>query len=137
MLLPLPNGATYHSAFGPLKAHSLWAGERLRGVVLGDGASDLLLRRAGGSFQQDVRLLLRSYDRAFILMTYRGLRYSSPEVAGRLARGEVVAPDAYYHRTMPFFETSAPQYAWLNCIVAVAVGARETSAITYHVFEVE
>ena len=114
-----------------------FSGERLRGVVLGDGASDLLVRRADGSLQQDVRLLLRTDDRALILMTYRGIRHSSPDVAARLARGEVVVPYEYYLRTAPFFETSAPRYAWLNCIVAVAVGAREPSAVRYHVFEVQ
>jgi hypothetical protein len=60
-------------------------GERLNGTVLPHSGSDLLLMRADGSFQQDVRLVLRSDDGALILMTYRGVRHSPPEVSRRIA----------------------------------------------------
>jgi len=75
-----------------------FSGERLRGEVLPHAGSDLLLLRADGSFQQDVRLSLRTDDGALILMTYRGVRYGSPEVNQRIARGEQVAPSDYYLR---------------------------------------
>jgi hypothetical protein len=99
-------------------ASGSFSGDRLRGSVVTDGSSDLLLRRADGSFAQDVRLLLRTHDDALILMTYRGVR-----------KGE-------YFRTCPFFETGAPQYAWLNDIVAVAAGSRKLDAAAYRVFEI-
>ena len=66
-------------------------GERINGIVLPHAGSDLLLMRADGSFQQDVRLVLRSDDGALILMTYRGVRHSPPEVGRRIARGEAVS----------------------------------------------
>jgi hypothetical protein len=113
-----------------------FAGDRLRGEVLPQAGSDLLLARADGAFQQDVRLILRTDDGALILMTYRGVRYASPEVSARIARGERVAPSDYYLRTAPFFETSAPKYAWLNKIVSVAVGERQPDGVTYEVFEI-
>ena len=113
-----------------------FAGDRLRGEVLGQGSSDLLLVRADGSSQQDVRLLLRTDDGAVVLMTYRGVRHASAEVNARIARGEAVAPSEYYLRTAPFFETSAPTYDWLNRIVSVAVGERTTDGVTYDVFEI-
>jgi hypothetical protein len=111
-------------------------GDRLRGEILAQAGSDLLLTRADGSFQQDVRLVLRTQDDALILMTYRGVRHASPEVSSRLARGEQVPSSEYYLRTAPFFETSAPAYRWLNLIVAIGVGARGSNGVIYEVFEI-
>ena len=113
-----------------------FTGDRLRGEVLPQAGSDLLLVRADGSYQQDVRLLLRADDGALILMTYRGVRHASAEVSARIARGEPVTPSDYYLRTAPFFETSSPKYAWLNKIVSVGIGERQPDAVTYEVFEI-
>jgi hypothetical protein len=111
-------------------------GERLRGDVLPQASSDLLLVRADGSSQQDVRLILRTDDGALILMTYRGVRYASPEVNARIARGERVGPSEYYLRTAPFFETSSAGYDWVNKIVSIAIGERHPDGVTYEVFEI-
>jgi Protein of unknown function (DUF3237) len=113
-----------------------FSGERLRGEILPHAGSDLLLTRADGSYQQDVRLPLRTDDGAVILMTYRGVRHSSAEVAARIAAGESVGASEYYLRTAPFFETAAPKYAWLNNILAIGVGERTASGATYKVFEI-
>jgi len=69
-------------------------------------------------------------------MTYRGVRYASPEVSARIARGEQVAASDYYLRTAPFFETSSPRYAWLNKIVSIAKGERQPDGVSYEVFEI-
>ena len=113
-----------------------FTGDRLRGEVLPQASSDLLLVRTDGSFLQDVRLILRTNDGALILMTYRGVRYASAEVSARIARGERVAPSDYYLRTAPFFETSSPKYAWLNKIVSIGMGERQPDGVTYEVFEI-
>jgi Protein of unknown function (DUF3237) len=113
-----------------------FAGNRLKGIVLSHAGSDLLLTRGDGSFQQDVRLVLRTDDNVLILMTYRGVRYSSPEVAARIASGELVDSSEYYLRTAPFFETADVKYSWLNNIVAVGVGERTPNGAIYHVFEI-
>lgn len=111
-------------------------GERLKGEVSPLIGSDLLLGRADGTFQQDVRLLLAADDGGLILMTYRGVRRSSQSVDERLANGEAVDPSEYYLRTTPYFETAAPQHAWLNQIVAVAQGGRRADGVEYDVFEI-
>jgi hypothetical protein len=111
-------------------------GERINGTVLPHAGSDLLLLRADGSFQQDVRLMLRSDDGALILMTYRGVRHSAPDVSRRIARGETVPRTDYYLRIAPFFETAAADYAWLNTIVAVGVGERQPNGARYEVHEI-
>ena len=113
-----------------------FAGDRLRGEVLPEASSDLLLVRGDGSYQQDVRLILRTDDSALILMTYRGVRHASPEVVARIARDEEVAPSEYYLRTVPFFETSSSKYAWLSKIVSIGVGEREANGVKYEVFEI-
>lgn len=113
-----------------------FGGERLRGEILPHAGSDLLLARPDGAFQQDVRLPLQTHDGALILMTYRGIRHSSPEVAQRIARGENVPATDYYLRTAPFFETAAPAYDWLNRIVAVGIGERLANGAAYDVFEI-
>ena len=113
-----------------------FTGERLQGEILPHAGSDLLLTRTDGSYQQDVRLGLRTDDDALILMTYRGIRHSSTEVAARIASGELVDSSEYYLRTAPFFETAAPNYAWINNIVAIGMGERTPTGATYHVFEI-
>jgi hypothetical protein len=113
-----------------------FSGERVRGSILPVAGSDLLLSRSDGTSQQDVRMVLRTDDGALILMTYRGVRHASAEVNARIARGEQVNGSEYYLRTAPFFETSSPQYAWLNKIVTVGVGERRPGGVTYEVFEI-
>jgi hypothetical protein len=71
-----------------------------------------------------------------IAMSYRGVRHSAPEVVAGMARGEPVEPTDYYLRTAPFYETSAPRYAWINTIVSIGVGRRIPTGVSYDVFEI-
>jgi hypothetical protein len=113
-----------------------FAGDKIRGTIMPVIGSDLLLVRADGSAQQDVRMLLKTDDEALVLMTYRGVRHASDEVNARIARGEQVSGSDYYLRTAPFFETSSPKYSWINKIVAVGVGERRGDSVVYEVFEI-
>jgi hypothetical protein len=113
-----------------------FAGDRIRGTVMPLIGSDLLLVRADGSAQQDVRMLLKTHDDTLVLMTYRGVRHASDEVNARIARGEAVDGAAYYLRTAPFFETSEPRYSWINRIVSIGVGERRQDHVRYEVFEI-
>lgn len=109
-------------------------GPRLKGTVA-EGGSDWILARPDGSLQLNVRLVLKTDDGALIGMTYQGYRHGPQAVMDRLNRGEKVDPSEYYFRTAPFFETAAPKYAWLNGIVAVALGHRLPTGPVYQVFE--
>jgi hypothetical protein len=113
-----------------------FSGDRLRGEVLPQAGSDMLLVGADGSSRQDVRLILRTDDGALILMTYRGVRHAPPAINARIARGESVGPSEYYLRTAPFFETSSPEYGWLNKIVSVGIGERQSDGVVYETFEI-
>jgi hypothetical protein len=112
-----------------------FAGERLSGEIL-DGGSDWQAIRADGSTTLNVRLVLKTTDDALIGMTYQGVRHGTPDIVARIDRGEVVDPASYYFRISPLFETAAPQYGWLNRIVAIGIGHRRADGPIYSVFEV-
>lgn len=112
-----------------------FSGERLRGEISPFAGSDILLIRADGSREQDVRLILNTDDGAQIIMTYRGRGYVQPETPAGKA-GEPGAPSGYYLRTAPFFETGAAAYAWLNRIASIGVGERlPDGSVRYEVYE--
>lgn len=113
-----------------------FTGDRIRGTIMPIIGSDLLLVRADGSAQQDVRMLLETDDGAMVLMTYRGVRHASDAVNARIARGEPVSGADYYLRTAPFFETASTTYAWINKIVSVGVGEKRADSVVYEVFEI-
>jgi hypothetical protein len=110
-------------------------GERLRGTVLPGGA-DWIMLRGDGSTTLDVRLVLETGDTALIGMTYRGMRHGPTAVMDRLNRGENFDPSEYYFRTAIAFETAAPQYDWLNRIIAIGTGRRPPEGPVYEIFEV-
>ena len=111
-------------------------GERLRGRVHPSVAGDWLLLRADGVLTLDVRLTLETDDQALIYMRYQGMRHGPAEVMARVNAGEPVDPSLYYFRVTPTFETAAPQYAWLNQLLAVGVGERTAQGPVYQVHEI-
>jgi hypothetical protein len=130
-------GAVPHGArvIAPI-AGGAFEGDRLRGKVLPGGGGDWTLLRSDGVLELDLRLTLETEDGALIYMTSFGFRHGPPETLAALARGESVDPSTYYFRTAPRFETSAPQYAFLNRIIAIASGDRRASGPTYMIEEV-
>ena len=110
-------------------------GPRLRGKVL-PGAGDWTLLRSDGVLELDLRITLETDDGALIYLASFGLRHGPPDVLAALARGESVDPSKYYFRTAPLFETSAPQYAFLNGLIAIASGDRRASGPIYTIEEV-
>ena len=61
---------------------------------------------------------------------------SPADVLAALARGETVDPSKYYFRTTPRFETSAPAYAYLNRVIAIASADRRPGGPIYTIEEV-
>ena len=62
--------------------------------------------KAGGAFELDARVTLETDDGALIYLTFTGVRDDARQ----------------YFRTLPRFETAAPQYAFLNRLLAVGIG---------------
>lgn len=109
-------------------------GERLSGEVV--SGNDWQSVRTDSCIKLDVRLLLKATDGALIVMTYTCLRAGTPDVIEKLDKGEAVDPSSYYFRMSPMFETSAPQYDWINRIIAVGLGHRFADGPLYSIFEV-
>jgi Protein of unknown function (DUF3237) len=118
-----------------LVAGGTFEGPKLRGTVLSSG-TDWIIGRPDGVTTLDVRLVLETEDKATIGMTYRGLRHGPADIMAKVNGGEFVDPALYYFRTSVIFETAAPQYAWLNKIIAVGTGSRPPEGPVYDVFEV-
>lgn len=112
-----------------------FSGPRLSGRVLRGGA-DWQIVRSDGIVEVEARYTLETHDGALIYITNWGLRRGPPEVIRRLSAGEKVDPLEYYFRTTPNFETGAAEYAWLNGIIAVAVGERRADAVIITAYEV-
>jgi hypothetical protein len=110
-------------------------GEKLSGRILPGGADWQIIRQDGVS-DISARYTIESDRGGRILVASDGLRHGPPAVMERLARGEAVEPIEYYFRTVMRFETSDPDLAWLNRILALARGAREARAVRLDVFEV-
>ena len=54
-----------------------------------------------------------------------------------VARGEDVAPDAYYMRTHARLETGDPRYAWVNNTLFVGTGSRQEASVRVDLFALQ
>jgi hypothetical protein len=113
-----------------------FSGPRLQGRILPGGA-DWQLIRADGVAYLDARYTLETGDGALIYVNNKGYRHGPKEVIERLAKGEDVDPALYYMRATPWFETSAPAYAWLNRAICICTGARRALGVELDVYEVK
>jgi len=110
-------------------------GPRVKGKAL-PGGGDWALVRTDGALKLDIRATVQTDDGALIYMTYGGLIVAEPPVFGRLLGGEDVPLSEYYFYVSPMFQTGAPQYAWLNKIIAIGRGKVVPGAVEYRVWAV-
>lgn len=111
-------------------------GPRLRGAVVPGANAAWVMVRSDGVVQLEARVTLRTHDGAWIYMTYPGLGHGPPEVMNKVNTGRAATPDEYYFRILPMFETSSPDYAWLNRLMAVGIGERAATGPNYDVYAV-
>src|SRR5438046_1413854 len=78
--------------------------------------------RADGVLAIAAHYVIRTNDGALIEVQSDGMRHGPPEVMARLARGDSVARDEYFFRTLMRFQTGAPAWVHLNKVMAIAVG---------------
>ena len=97
-------------------------GPKIKGVLRPFGA-DWSLLRADDCIELDVRLIVETDDGALIHVEYRGVIDLTREQVDRLRRGRAVGGMKIH--TAPRFETSHPDYVWLNRIQAVGCGSAE------------
>ena len=113
----------------------VFEGPGLEGRVL-PGGSDWIVVRRDGVLIQDVRIVLQTDDDHNVLMSYRGMRYGPEAVIERVDNGEDPDPSEYYFRTAPIFEAPDGEYAWLNKLLAFAVGRRLPTGVIYAVYAI-
>ena len=109
-------------------------GERLSDEVV--SGIDWQSVRTDSCIKLDVRLVLKTTDSALIAMTYTCLRAGPPDIIERLDNVGYVDLGSYYFRMTPDFEAAAPQYYWINRIIAVGAGHRLPDGPLYSIFEV-
>jgi hypothetical protein len=108
-----------------------WSGEVLA------GGTDWQIRRRDGTLDISAQYVIRTSDGALIEVESRGFRHGPDEVMARLARGEPVSPDDYYFRTALRFQTSAPEWHYLNSVLALGKAMRLPDAAVLDVFLVD
>jgi hypothetical protein len=112
-------------------------GPDFRAELLATGGADWQIVRPSGSSVADIRYTLKTDSGALLYVQSHGVRHGKPAVLARLAAGEDVNPSEYTFRTTVAIETSAPELAWLNDGVFIAVGGRQPSGVSYDVYLVE
>ncbi len=139
----------------PLLGPSLWHNRRISNIVGGTITGPRLMGRileSGADWSRsgvledgtvntmlDVRSVWETDDGAQIYVTYSGRLVIPAAVIPDFidpAKVEEMDPAEYYFRTLPTFETGAPQYDWLNHIVAVGLGQRTPSGVRYRIFQI-
>ncbi len=98
-------------------------GPAIKGRIVPGGADWQSIQDDGFS-RLDTRYALETDDGKLIYVQNFALRHAPPEVMEQLNAGQIVDPDLVYFRTMPTFETSAPELKWLERHVFIGVGQR-------------
>ena len=111
-------------------------GPTMRGKVLPGGA-DWQIVRADGLAELDTRYALQTDSGSLIYIQNAGIRHASPEVTKKLLAGEPVNPSQVYFKTVPIFETAAPELQWLTRAIFVGTGERMPTEVIVHVWRVE
>lgn len=103
-------------------------GPELQGRIL-EGGVDWQWARSDGVLEIAAHYVVQTPDGARVEVQSDGLRHGPAPVMERLARGEPVARDEYFFRTLVRFTTGAPAWAHLNQVMALAVGQREARLV--------
>jgi hypothetical protein len=111
-------------------------GERLSGIVL-PGGTDYQLVRDEGLAEIHARYVIETTSGARIYVENTGIRRGPPDLIARLRRGETVDPAQIYFRTVPRFETAAPEFAWLMRSIFVCAGTRLPNEVHLDFFELK
>ncbi len=111
-------------------------GPLLRGKVLAGGA-DWQIVQSDGLAKLDTRYALQTDDGKLIYIQNGGVRHASPAVTKKLLAGEAVDPTEVYFKTVPTFETAAPDLQWLTRSIFVGTGERYPTEVVIHVWRVD
>lgn len=97
-------------------------GPAFNGEIVAGPSSEWATLRADGTMKADVRLVLRSYDQQYVLMTYNGI--AKPE------------GDSLSVIIAPLFETAVPEFTWLNNLQTLGIGKPTDQGIAYDIYQI-
>jgi hypothetical protein len=114
-------------------------GPRIEAAIVAPTA-DWLRVMPSGSLRVDARMTLRTHDGALIYVSYGGVIRIAADDFQRMAAGAELGSEHMYFVITPCFQTSHPNYLWLNGVQAVgkAVGLKGggDGFVRYEVFAV-
>jgi hypothetical protein len=109
-------------------------GPAFTGKVL-EGSGDWQIVRSDGVISLEARYTLESTDGVRIAITNKGMRDASPAVTERIMRGDPVAPNEYYFRTVAFVEAPmGSKYEWMNRRLFIGIAERKSDAAVVHFY---
>jgi len=111
-------------------------GPNVRGKVLAGGA-DWQIVRADGLAELDTRYMLQTDSGSLIYIQNAGIRHAPPDITKKLLAGQPVDASQVYFKTVPTFETSAPELQWLTRSIFVGTGERRPTEVIVQVWRVE
>ena len=112
-------------------------GPMMNAIVVPDSGADWQLIQPDGFSELDTRYTLRTAEGQLVYVQNVGIRHAPPDVMKRLNAGEIVDPKLVYFRTVPKFETSAPELQWLARSVFVGVGERSPNEVIVRFYRLE
>ena len=111
-------------------------GPGIKGKVLPGGA-DWQIVRPDGFTELDTRYTLETDKGQIIYVQNAGMRHAAPDVIQKLLAGQAVDPKLVYFRTVPTFETSAPDLQWLTRAIFVGTGERFPTEVVIRFWRME
>jgi hypothetical protein len=112
-------------------------GPRIKGIIRPVGADWLTIRTDGVGIL-DVRATLETHDGALIYVYYNGLAELGPDGYKNFLEGALPPPDGIPLRIRPNYQTSHPDYLWVNRACCVGVGKVDLikQEVSYDIYEV-
>ena len=101
------------------------------------GGADWQLIQADGFTELDTRYTLETEQGQLVYVQNAGIRTAAPDVMQRLLAGQSVDPKLVYFRTVPKFETSAPELQWIARSVFVGIGERFPTEVVVRFYRLE
>jgi hypothetical protein len=111
-------------------------GPGFKGRILPGGA-DWQIIRADGFTELDTRYTIETESKKLVYVQNAGMRHAPPDVMKKLLAGETVNPSLVYFRTVPTFETSAPELQWLTRAIFVGIGERYPTEVVIRFYRLE
>ena len=111
-------------------------GPKMKGEVL-EGGADWQIVRKDGVAELEAHYQIKTDDGVIIYIKNTGLRVATPEVAARIAKGELVPSSEYYFRTIPKFDAPiGSKYEWMNNAIFICKAIRTPDYVGIQVWKV-